>query len=46
MKLMLKYSTNNFSGFYIISTSKGLLTSTECLLTSGVSGEVLLKVEI
>jgi ribosomal protein S8 len=44
--LALKYFFGNFSGFYIISTSKGLLTSNDCLLSTHVSGEVILKVSI
>lgn len=45
-KLSLKYNSHNFSGFYIISTSYGLITSNEALLSKGVSGEVLLKVSV
>jgi ribosomal protein S8 len=44
--LSLKYSVSNFSGFYIISTSKGLLTSNDCLLGLNVSGEIILKISI
>lgn len=44
--LNLRYSTSNFSGFYVVSTSKGLLTSHDCILGLNVSGEVLLKVVI
>jgi ribosomal protein S8 len=44
--LSLKYKARSFAGFYIISTTKGLITSTECLLTSRVSGLVLFKVYI
>ena len=42
--LSLKYNVTNFSGFYIISTSKGLLTSNDCLLGLNVSGEIILKI--
>jgi len=45
-KLQLNSSFFRFSGFYIISTDKGLLTSRECLLYENVSGEILLKIEI
>lgn len=45
-KLSLIYNNSNFSGFYIISTQKGLTTSDVCLLGSRLSGEVLIKVEI
>jgi small subunit ribosomal protein S8 len=44
--LSLKYSFNNFSGFFIISTSKGIFTSNDCLLGYGISGEILLKINI
>lgn len=42
--LSLVYSKNNFSGFYILSTSKGILTSNDCLLGQRIGGEVLLKI--
>jgi ribosomal protein S8 len=45
-KLSYFYNNHNFSGFYIISTQKGLFTSNYCLLDGRISGEVLLKVEI
>lgn len=45
-KLSLKYSLHNFSGFYIISTQKGLYSSNYCLLQGHLSGEVLIKVEV
>ena len=45
-KLSLKYNLNNFCGFYIISTSKGLVTSHTCLLGKGLSGKILLKVYV
>lgn len=36
-----------FSGFFIVSTPKGVLTTTEIFLFKGsISGEVLLKVEL
>lgn len=44
--LNINYNKTNFGGFYIISTSKGLFTSTDCLLGLGISGEVLLKVVV
>ena len=45
-KLSLKYNLNTFAGFYIISTSKGLITSTECLLGDKISGKIILKIYI
>jgi len=45
-RLSIKYNNNNFSGFYIISCSKGLVTSEYCLLHGHSGGEVLIKVEI
>lgn len=43
-KLSLLYNNNSFSGFYILSTSKGLITSNDCLLFKHKGGELLLKV--
>jgi len=40
------YNNTNFSGFYILSTQKGLFTSDYCLLKGFLGGEVILKVEI
>lgn len=45
-KLSLNYNKNNFSGFYVLSTSFGLMTSNNSLLSSHVSGEILFKVYI
>lgn len=45
-QLAIKYNDNNFSGFYIISTQKGLCTSDYCLLHGHISGEILIKVEV
>ena len=45
-KLSQYYSKNNFSGFYIISTIKGLRTSDFCLINKMIGGEILIKVEI
>jgi len=45
-KLSLNYSLRNFCGFYIISTSKGLITSNTCLLGKNISGKILLKVYV
>jgi small subunit ribosomal protein S8 len=42
--LSLIYNNYAFSGFYIISTNKGLLTSTDCLLNKANCGEIILKV--
>lgn len=44
--LSLKYNKENFSGFFILSTPLGLLTSNECLLHKHVSGEVLFRIYI
>jgi len=45
-KLSLIYSFRSFSGFYIISSPKGLITSNDSLLGLRLSGEVLLKVSL
>lgn len=45
-KLSLIFSKNNFSGFYVISTPNGLMTSSNCLLYKYISGEILFKVFI
>jgi len=45
-KLMKNYNKNNFSGFYIISTQRGLFTSDKCILEEHISGEILLKIEV
>lgn len=45
-KLIKNYNKNNFSGFYILSTQKGLLTSNNCILEKHISGEILLKISI
>jgi len=45
-KLSCFYNNNNFAGFYIISTQKGLFTSDYCLLDGRISGEILIKVEV
>jgi small subunit ribosomal protein S8 len=44
--LSINYNLCTFAGFYIISTTKGLMTSTDCLLGAHISGLVLLKVYI
>lgn len=47
-ELFKHFSKNMFQGFYVVSTSAGLCTSSEVLLLRGlkrrVSGEVLLKI--
>jgi len=43
-KLSLIYNKYVFSGFFVISTSKGIFTSHECLLQRRISGEILFKV--
>ena len=45
-KVALMYNKNNFSGFYIISSQKGFITSDYSLLFGHKGGEVLIKVEI
>jgi small subunit ribosomal protein S8 len=45
-RLSLVYNYNNFSGFFIISSPRGLVTSNDCLLGMRTSGEVLLQVSI
>lgn len=44
--LSLKYSKENFSGFFVLSTPLGLITSNETLLFRHISGEVLFKIYI
>lgn len=44
--LSKNYRKHAFSTFYIISTSKGLMTSNEALLYKGISGEVLCRIKI
>lgn len=43
-KMALVYNYNNFSGFFIISSPYGLVTSSDALLGLRISGEVLLQV--
>lgn len=40
------YRKHALSSFYIISTSKGLITSNEALLFKNISGEILCKVKV
>jgi ribosomal protein S8 len=40
------YRKHAFSSFYIISTSRGLMTSNDALLGKNISGEVLCSVKI
>lgn len=44
--LSQKYNNNNFSGFYILSTVNGFVTSDYCLLHGHTGGEVIMKIEI
>lgn len=44
--LAKKYSKHNFSGFYIVSTQKGITSIEYCLLYSRLSGEVIMQVTI
>lgn len=43
-KLSKNYNYNEFAGFYIVSTQKGLVTSDYCILHENISGEILIKV--
>jgi len=45
-KLSTKFNNNSFSGFYIISTQKGLHTSDFCLTRGITGGEILIKVSV
>ena len=40
------YRKYSFSTFYIISTSKGLITSNDAILQKNISGEILCKIKI
>jgi ribosomal protein S8 len=40
------YNNNNFSGFLIVSSQRGLVTSEYCLLNGHVGGELFIKVEV
>lgn len=44
--LKLKFDHNHISGFYIMSTVKGLISSRDSLLLHGLGGEVLLQVSL
>jgi len=44
--LSKNYRKHAVSSFYIISTSKGLMTSNEALLYKNISGEILCKIKI
>jgi small subunit ribosomal protein S8 len=44
--LSKKYRQHAFSSFYIISTSRGLMTSNDALLSKNISGEVLCRIKI
>lgn len=46
IKLSNIFNKNNFSGFYIISSSKGLISSTSCLIKEHIAGEIILKINI
>ena len=43
--LSWQYNYHSLSGFYIVSTNRGLLTSHECMIYR-ISGEVLLKISV
>lgn len=44
--LSKNYRKHAFSTFYIISTSKGLITSNEALLYKNISGEILCRIKV
>lgn len=44
--LAKKFNKHNFTGFYIISTTRGFITSDYCLLQGHLSGKILIKVEL
>jgi ribosomal protein S8 len=44
--LSKNYRRHDFSTIYILSTSKGLLTHNDALLTNNYSGEILCKIKI
>lgn len=44
--LARNFNAHNFSGFYIISSQKGLITSDYGLLQGHKSGEVLIRIEV
>jgi ribosomal protein S8 len=46
IKLNRVFSYNNFAGFYILSSNKGIITSYDALLKLHSGGEVLLKITI
>lgn len=45
-KLTKMYNNTNFSGFMVVSSQHGLVTTEYCLLFGHVGGEVLIKVEV
>jgi ribosomal protein S8 len=45
-KLNKVYGYNNFAGFYLLSTNKGIVTSHDALLKLHSGGEILLKITI
>ena len=44
--LSRNYRKHSISNFYIISTSQGLITSTDAILHKSISGEVLCQIKI
>lgn len=46
IKLNQRFSYSNFSGFYLLSTNKGLISSSDALLKYRTSGEILLKLNV
>jgi len=42
----MNYRKHALSNFYIISTSKGLITSNDAILNKNISGEILCKIKI
>ena len=44
--LSYNYSKYSFSTFYIISTSQGLITSNDAILSKNISGEILCRIKM
>jgi len=45
-KVSQLFNNNNFSGFFILSSSHGFVTSNYCLLSGHIAGEIIIKIEI
>lgn len=46
IKLNKFYSYRNFSGLFLISSNKGIITSTDALLKLRSGGEILIKLVV